>query len=99
MKPSRPWRMARRLFPRAFASSDGHVVEDIGENPHVEQRILHGVADGVFAVVASDLAASDGRTALGDGAALLQPVDLICRQAGFEHDFPAVLTQYGRIPG
>ncbi len=34
---------------RAFASSDRHMVKDVGENPHVEQRISHGVADGVLA--------------------------------------------------
>ncbi len=34
---------------RAFASSDGHMVEDVGEIPRIEQRISHGVADGVFA--------------------------------------------------
>ena len=34
---------------RAFASSDRHMVEDVGESPHIEQRISHGVADGVFA--------------------------------------------------
>jgi len=34
---------------RAFASSDRHMVEDVGENLQIEQRISHGVADGVFA--------------------------------------------------
>jgi len=34
---------------RDFASSDGHVVEDVGENPHVEHCIAHGVAHGVLA--------------------------------------------------
>jgi len=34
---------------RAFASSDRHMVEDVGENPHVEQCVSHGMSDGVFA--------------------------------------------------
>ncbi len=36
---------------RDFASSDGHMVEDVGENAHVEHRIPHGVADGVLAAL------------------------------------------------
>jgi len=48
------WRWAVRrgytdLNPRDFASSDGHMVEDVGENAHVQHCIPHGVADGVLA--------------------------------------------------
>ena len=37
------------LTGRDFASSDGHMVEDVGENAHVQHGIPHGVADGVLA--------------------------------------------------
>jgi len=31
--------------PRDFASNNGHMVEDVGENAHVEYCVSHGVAD------------------------------------------------------
>jgi len=42
-------RMNPGVTTRDFASSDGHMVEDVGENAHVEHCIPHGVTDGVLA--------------------------------------------------
>ncbi len=41
--------LRQQAAPRDFASSDGHMVEDVGENAHVQHCIPHGVANGVLA--------------------------------------------------